>query len=38
VAAAKQWADLIATDPQTPPSSRSRAEVLSELIAAGDKG
>jgi len=38
LAAAKQWADLIATDPQTPPDSRSRAEVLSELIAAGDKG
>jgi hypothetical protein len=36
--AAKQWASMIITDPQSPQSTRSRAEVLSELIAAGDKG
>jgi len=38
VAAARQWADMIAADPQTPPATRSRVEVLSELIAAGGKG
>jgi hypothetical protein len=37
-AAARQWADMIITDPQTPPGARSRAEMLSELIAAGGKG
>jgi hypothetical protein len=36
--AAKQWADMITTDPQSPEATRSRAEVLSELIAAGGKG
>jgi hypothetical protein len=36
--AARQWADMIITDPQTPPAARSRAEVLSELIAASGKG
>jgi hypothetical protein len=36
--AAKQWTGMIITDPQSPQSTRSRAEVLSELIAAGDKG
>ncbi|MGA3309023.1 MAG: tetratricopeptide repeat protein [Xanthobacteraceae bacterium] len=36
--AARQWADMIITDPQTPPGTRSRAEVLSELIAASGKG
>jgi hypothetical protein len=36
--AARQWADMIITDPQSPQGSRSRAEVLSELIAAGGKG
>jgi hypothetical protein len=38
VAAARQWADMIMTDPQSPAGTRSRAEVLSELIAAGGKG
>jgi hypothetical protein len=38
MAAARQWADVIMTDPQTPADARSRAEVLSELIAASDKG
>jgi hypothetical protein len=36
--AARQWADMIITDPQTPPAARSRAEVLGELIAASGKG
>jgi len=35
---ARRWADMITGDPQTPPGARSRAEVLSELIAAGGKG
>jgi hypothetical protein len=39
LAAARQWTDLIITDPQTPSGTRSRAEVLSELIsAASSKG
>jgi hypothetical protein len=38
LSAARQWADAIITDPQTPPAARSRAEVLSELIAASGKG
>jgi hypothetical protein len=29
---------MIVTDPQTPSGARSRAQVLSELIAAGGKG
>jgi hypothetical protein len=36
--AARQWADVILTDPQSPPGARSRAEVLSQLISAGGKG
>jgi hypothetical protein len=37
--AARQWTDLIITDPQSPSGARSRAEVLSELIsAASSKG
>jgi len=38
MAAARKWADLIIGDPQTPTAARSRAEVLSELIAASGKG
>lgn len=38
VAAARQWTDMIMADPQTPAGTRSRAEVLSELIAASGKG
>jgi hypothetical protein len=38
MAAARKWTDLIMTDPQTPPQTRSRAQVLSELIAANGKG
>jgi hypothetical protein len=36
--AARQWTNLIVTDPQTPAGVRSRAEVLGELIAASGKG
>ena len=36
--AARKWTDMIMTDPQTPAGTRSRAEVLSELIAASNKG
>lgn len=36
--AAKKWADMIITDPQSPAGTRSRAEVLSELITANGKG
>jgi hypothetical protein len=36
--AARQWADTILADPQSPPGTRSRAEVLSALISAGGKG
>ena len=38
VGAARRWTDMIITDPQTPAGARSRAEVLSELIAASGKG
>ena len=37
-AAARQWTDVILSDPQSPQGTRSRAEVLSELISAGGKG
>ena len=33
-AAARHWTDMLMADPGTPPGTRSRAEVLSELIAA----
>jgi hypothetical protein len=36
--AARQWTDMIITDPQSPEAARSRAEVLAELIAASGKG
>jgi hypothetical protein len=35
---ARQWTDMIITDPQSPEATRSRAEVLGELIAASGKG
>ena len=38
IGAARQWTDMIITDPQTPSGARKRAEVLSELIAASGKG
>ena len=36
--AARQWTDMIIADPGSPPGTRSRAEVLGELIAASGKG
>jgi hypothetical protein len=36
--ATRQWADVILTDPLSPPGTRSRAEVLSQLVSAGGKG
>lgn len=36
--AAKKWTDMIISDPQSPAATRSRAEVLTELIASGGKG
>jgi hypothetical protein len=36
--AARQWTDMIIADPQSPQATRSRAQVLSELIAARGKG
>jgi hypothetical protein len=38
IAAARRWTDMIMSDPQTPAGTRSRAEVLGELIAASGKG
>jgi hypothetical protein len=38
MASAQRWADMIMNDPQSPPGTRSRAEVLTELIAASGKG
>jgi len=38
MSAARKWTDLIVADPQTPAGARSRAEILSELIAANGKG
>jgi hypothetical protein len=36
--AARQWTDMMMADPGTPAGTRSRAEILSELIAANGKG
>jgi hypothetical protein len=36
--AASKWTDMIMADPQSPAGTRSRAQVLSELIAASKKG
>jgi hypothetical protein len=36
--AARKWTDMIMTDPATSAGARSRAEILSELIAANGKG
>jgi hypothetical protein len=39
LAAARKWTDMIMTDPETPAGTRSRAQILSALIAAnGSKG
>jgi hypothetical protein len=35
---AQKWTDMMMADPETPSGTRSRAEVLSELIAANGKG
>lgn len=35
VTAARKWTDMIMTDPETPGGTRSRAQILSDLIAAG---
>lgn len=36
--AARKWTDMMMSDPATPSGTRSRAEILSELIAANGKG
>jgi hypothetical protein len=36
--AARRYIDMIATDAESPPGSRARADILSALIAAGSKG
>lgn len=36
--AARKWTDMMMADPGTPAGTRSRAEILSELIAANGKG
>jgi len=36
--AARKWTDMMMGDPATPAGTRSRAEILSELIAANGKG
>jgi hypothetical protein len=38
MATARKWTDMMMADPETPSGTRSRAEVLSELIAANGKG
>jgi hypothetical protein len=37
-ASARKWTDMMMSDPLTPPGLRSRAQMLSELIAASAKG
>jgi hypothetical protein len=37
-ASARKWTDMMMSDPLTPPGPRSRAQMLSELIAASAKG
>jgi hypothetical protein len=36
--AARKWTDMMMSDPGTPAGTRSRAEILSELLAANGKG
>jgi hypothetical protein len=38
MAAARKWTDMMMTDPTTPSGTRSRAQILTELIAASGKG
>jgi hypothetical protein len=35
---ARKWTDMLIADPQTPSGTRSRAQILSELIASNGKG
>jgi hypothetical protein len=37
-AATRKWTELLITDPETPAQTRSRAQILSELVAANGKG
>jgi len=38
MSAARKWTDMMMSDPGTPAGTRSRAEILSELVAANGKG
>jgi hypothetical protein len=38
ISTVRRWTDMMMSDPLTPPGPRSRAEMLSELIAASAKG
>lgn len=38
VESARKWTDMLIADPQTPAGTRSRAQILSELIATNGKG
>jgi len=38
VAATRKWTDMLLADPETPAPTRSRAQILSELVAANGKG
>ncbi len=38
IASARKWTDMMMADPTTPSGTRSRAQILSELIAASGKG
>jgi hypothetical protein len=38
MSATQKWTDMLMSDPSTPPGTRSRAQILSELIAASGKG
>jgi hypothetical protein len=38
MSATQKWTDMLMSDPGTPAGTRSRAQILSELIAANGKG
>jgi hypothetical protein len=38
MSATRKWTDMLMSDPGTPAGARSRAQILSELIAASGKG
>ena len=38
IESARKWTDMLMADPQTPAGTRSRAQILSQLIAANGKG